>query len=239
MKRILFVAACLLLVSCKAMKGDLIINEDITLLKKKSIFSSKMEKVKIPEGSYKASLKGTSKKKFKLKIKDVNGKELSIPFVIPKGTTLPAYEGELTLSKKQTKQPYDLVIAVSTDSRSSQYTSHESCVSHYTYQTVCHWVSASTQCHDEGGHRVCRTKPSGDEVCYTTSTRRVCSTTPGYQDCNEVSTPVYGSQEVTYDSTTTTKSLVARLKDVENIKASFDHQDSKTNRSRIGATACY
>ncbi len=39
MKNILFIAACLLFVSCKAMKGNLNIHEDIILLKKKSIFS--------------------------------------------------------------------------------------------------------------------------------------------------------------------------------------------------------
>jgi hypothetical protein len=51
---------------------------------------------------YEISHNATSKKKFKLKIKDVNDKEVSIPFVIPEGTTIPAYEVELVLSKKQT-----------------------------------------------------------------------------------------------------------------------------------------
>ena len=237
MKTILCICACLFLVSCKAAKGDLDIHESITLLKKKSLFSSKLKKVKIPAGNYKATLKASSKKKIKLKIKDVKGKDLSIPFLIPENFELK--EGDVELSSQVTKQPYDLAISIAKNSNSQVYDTTESCVSHYIESRECHWVSASTSCHTEGGHEVCRTKPSGEEVCYTTSSRQVCSTTPGYTSCHNVSTPVYGSQQVTYESVTTTKTMIVRLKEVENIKATFDHESSDTNRHQLSSSACY
>ncbi|MBT5095132.1 MAG: hypothetical protein HOM21_12845 [Halobacteriovoraceae bacterium] len=221
------------------MRGEIDVHEKITVFKKGGLFSSKLKPVEIPVGKYKTTLKASSKKKFKLTIKDVNGKSVKVPFVIPAGTKVPETEGTLLLSSAETKQPYDLAIAVSTKVSGHTYTTTESCVSHYEYDTVCRWVSASESCHTEGGDEVCRTKPSGQQVCFTTSSRQVCSTEPGYEDCREESTPVYGSEEVTYDETTSTRNVIAEFKDGDIIKAVFDHAKTKSNRDRIGSGPCY
>ena len=239
MKNGLLVIVSLFIASCNSMKGDLSVHEQIILLKKKSIFSSKLKNVKIPTGNYKAKLKASSKEKVKLTIKDVDGKKITIPFMIPKGTEVPSYQGHLVLSSEQTKQPLDLSIDVKTDSSSHTYSSNESCVQGYEYETECSWIPASRSCHTEGGHEVCRTKPSGEEICYTTSEREVCESTPGHNECREIQIPIYGSQDVTYQSTTTTKNVIIELLKDETIKAQFDHTDSDTSRHAISSGPCY
>jgi hypothetical protein len=93
------IAISALLVSCKAMKGELDVHEKITLLKKKSVFSSKLKKVDIEIGKYKGKLKASSKEKFKLSLKDVvDGKDATFIFKIPKDTEIPTSQGELVIT---------------------------------------------------------------------------------------------------------------------------------------------
>lgn len=224
--------------SCKTYKGDVDIHEDITVFKKiKKGKGSK--KVTFVPGKYSGTLRPSSRTKFKLILKDEKGKSHKIPFLIEKGTKFPKKNGELLIKKETSKQPYDLAIKVSTDvSTSGEYTTTESCVSHYIHDEVCRWVPSRNVCHTEGGNRVCRTKPSGQEVCYTTSSRQVCHSEPGYNDCRTESIPVYGSEEVTYADVTTVFNIVINLVDAETIKGVFDHAKSKTKKKPIASGPC-
>lgn len=237
-KTLSVITVMLLLTSCKAMKGEMTVHENLSLNKKKSIFSKKIIKVKVPAGEYKAVIKGT-KSKIKIKVEDVGKKSPTFVFKIDESVKIPTSNGDIKIAATKTGQPYDLGVKVDTDSDSSSYDTTQSCVKYYRTETRCHWVSSSTSCSETGGGEVCRTTPGGEERCYTRPTETSCHTTPGYNSCSDVSIPVYGTEPVTVTNTTTTRNVVSELLKGETIMATFTHTKVSNSTYRSAFGSCY
>ena len=239
MRNIFGVFLCTVLFSSCNMSGDLDVNEELTLKKRKSIFTSKLKNVKIPTGNYKAKLKASSEKKIKLRITLKEDKALSFPFKIKEGTKLPESNGEVVILSKDSGQDYDLKVSVKTDTNSDYSEGTRSCVSGYRTEHVCTWVPSRQECETTGGEEVCVTRRSGERVCADQPTRTRCHTVPGHQSCRDERIPIYGSQSVTYETTTTSKSVIVRFLKEENIVAKFDHIKTDSDESVISSGACY
>ncbi len=227
---ILLLLSCLGLVSCK-MNGDLSVHDELTLLKKKNIFSSKLVKVNVPSGEYKASIE-VSKSKLKLKVKDVSGKSPSFAFKLNDSINIPSSNGETTISKNVSGQAYDVKVLVDTDVDESSYDTSESCVSHYRHERRCHRVASRRSCSTRPASRTCRTRDDGTRVCRNVPARTTCRTIPAHNVCKDVRVPVYGTQDVTVYTMTSTKNVIASLLDDQTIVAKFDHSNTSTSSYR-------
>ncbi len=104
-----------LVVSCDAIKGNLRVNEELTLKAKKTgLFASGTKEIKVPVAVYEAKLNPTSKTNINLEI-EVGGKDQKIPFKMPEGTTIPEVEGRVDILGGDNGQAYDLQANVRTD----------------------------------------------------------------------------------------------------------------------------
>jgi len=155
MKSILIILSVFLLVSCsKSMKGTMTVKVDMDFNKKAKSGSHK--EIMIPVGEYASEiiLKGNSKIKFN--IKNVDGKDQKISFMLPEGVEFPTYSGELFVESSVSGQPYDLHgIVNSRTTNSQEYSGVEGCtyrVNRYVCRTVCHTEYGQQVCHQECGY---------------------------------------------------------------------------------------
>ena len=167
MKSILIILSVFLLVSCsKSMKGTMTVKVDMDFNKKAK---SENKEIMIPAGEYASEviLKGSNKVKFN--IKNVDGKDKKISFLLPEGVEFPTHSGELFVESRVSGQPYDLRgIVNSQTSHSQEYSGVEGCTYHVN-RYVCRTI-----CHHEYGQQVCR------------------------QECNYVPVMVNGSRHVSF-----------------------------------------
>ncbi|OUR99793.1 hypothetical protein A9Q84_01835 [Halobacteriovorax marinus] len=164
MKSLVILSMALAFVSCNDLDGTFKAKKDLVFKTKKSIFSSKMVKVKVPAGEHKASIKFSSKTKMKIDIKGVDKK---IKIKLPKELSINNRNDEFFVAGEDVKQQYDFEGKIKTTyDRSSSHRGTESCT-YTTYIREC--------------EKVCRTNENGRTRC-----RRRCESVPvtnhGYQD---------------------------------------------------------
>ncbi|MFL5784566.1 MAG: hypothetical protein ACJ76H_08165 [Bacteriovoracaceae bacterium] len=239
MKKILpIVAATFLLVACDEMKGQLSVNEELTVQAKKTgLFQSGTKEAKIPAASYEAKLNPTSKTSINLELK-VNGKDIKVPFKFKEGTTIPQYDGQLDILSADSGQPYDLHADVKSETNSYDFDTTETCVAGYVPVRRCVTHPAESHCETTPARHECHTNRQGTEECRDIPETRNCVTRPSYTDCQMISEPVYGSQRVTKRNTTTRRYVVVDVLAAGKDVAQFNHSDSNTYTSTVSADMC-
>ncbi len=231
-------AFSILLVACDEMKGNLSVNEELTLKAKKTgLFQNGTKEVKVPAASYEAKLNPTSKTSMNLELK-VNGKDIKVPFKIKEGTKIPEFDGQIDVLASDSGQPYDLHADVKSDVRSYDYDTTESCVAGYIPVRRCVTHPGSTHCTTSPAGEVCRTNHHGERVCTQMPETRHCTTRPAYTDCRMIDEAVYGSQRVTKRNTTTVKNLVVDVLAAGRIVAQFNHQNTSNYTSTVDSSMC-
>lgn len=228
-----------LLVACEDIKGNLNVNEELSLKAKKTgLFQSGTKDVKVPAGSYEAKLSPSSKTSMNLELK-VNGKEIKVPFKVREGTKIPEYDGVLDILAQDSGQPYDLHADVKSDVSSYDFDTTETCVAGYIPVRRCITHPGTTHCTSMPSGEVCRTGRRGERVCTQQPATRHCTTRPAYTDCRMIDEAVYGSQNVAKRRTTTVKNLVVDVLAAGRIVAQFNHQNTSSYTSTIGSSMCY
>lgn len=247
-------AVGLLVVSCDAIKGNLRVNEELTLQAKKTgLFSSGTREIKVPVAVYEAKLNPTSKTNINLEI-EVGGKDQKIPFKMPEGTTIPDFEGRVDILGGDSGQPYDLQANVRTDVSKSNFDQNESCVAGYRPEQRCITTPASRSCRLIPAHEEChdvRVRPDRDRdgrpdrgtveirrECRTIPAREECIIRPSTTNCHIEQVPVYGSQIVNYERTTSVKHIDVDLVAAGKQVAQFNHSNTSSYSSRIGSSMC-
>jgi hypothetical protein len=253
-KLIPILAVGFLVVSCDAIKGNLRVNEELTLKAKKTgLFSSGTKDIKVPVAVYEAKLNPTSKTNINLEI-EVGGKDQKIPFKMAEGTTLPEVEGRVDILGGDSGQPYDLQANVRTDVSKSNFDQNESCVSGYRPEQRCQTTPASRSCTLIPAHEEChdvRVRPDRDrdgrpdrgtiEVrreCVTIAARENCIIRPATTNCWMEQVAVYGSQIVNYERTTSVKHIDVDLVAAGKPVAQFNHANTSSFSTRIGSSMC-
>ncbi len=254
MKKLLpLLAVGFLVVSCDALEGNLRVNEELTLKAKKTgLFQSGTREIKVPVAVYEAKLNPTSKTNINLEI-EVGGKDQKIPFKMPEGTTIPEVEGRVDILGGDNGQAYDLQANVRTDVSRSNFDQNESCVSHYRPEQRCITTPASRSCRLIPAHEEChdvRGRPERDRdgrPDRTTEVRRECRTIPAREECiirpsttncHIEQVPVYGSQIVNYERTTSVKHIDVELIAAGKSVATFNHAKTSSYSTRIGSSMC-
>ena len=254
MKKLLpLLAVGFLVVSCDALEGNLRVNEELTLKAKKTgLFQSGTREIKVPVAVYEAKLNPTSKTNINLEI-EVGGKDQKIPFKMPEGTTIPEVEGRVDILGGDNGQAYDLQANVRTDVSRSNFDQNESCVSHYRPEQRCITTPASRSCRLIPAHEEChdvRVRPDRDrdgrpdrtiEVrreCRTIPAREECIIRPSTTNCHIEQVPVYGSQIVNYERTTSVKHIDVELIAAGKSVATFNHAKTSSYSTRIGSSMC-
>jgi len=161
MKKALLTITTLLLVSCSPVTGIFKASEDLSFKGIKYV-SGWGSEVPVSAGEYQSSITMENKKTLLLKItKEGKSKPTEVRFKIPKGTSLPEYNGELKLTAKDAKQNYDLFAQVDTEfTTSMHFTGTESCTWE-TSRRVCREI-----CHIENGHQICRDECFNETVTH-------------------------------------------------------------------------
>lgn len=242
-----------LVVSCDAIKGNLRVNEELTLKAKKTgLFSSGTKEIKVPVAVYEAKLNPTSKTNINLEI-EVGGKDQKIPFNMPKGTTIPEVEGRVDILGGDSGQPYDLQANVRTDVSKSNFDQSESCISHYRPEQRCITTPASRSCRLIPAHEVCedvRVRPDRNRdgrpdreieirrECRVVPAREECIVRPAVTNCHIENVPVYGSHIVNYERTTSVKHIDVDMIAAGKTVATFNHSNTSSFSTRIGSSIC-
>jgi hypothetical protein len=239
MKRYLpLLAFAFLVVACDEMKGQLSVNEELTVQAKKTgLFHSGTKEAKIPAGSYEAKLNPTSKTSMNLELK-VNGKDIKVPFKIKEGTTLPQFEGQVDVLAADSGQPYDLHADVKSDVNSYDYDTTETCVAGYVPVRRCITHPGTTNCETRPATRECHRNRQGEEVCHDVPATRNCVTRPAYTECRIVDEAVYGSQRVTKRKTTTTRYLVVDVLAAGAPVGQFNHSNTSSDTFTVSSSMC-
>jgi hypothetical protein len=237
-KFIPLLAFTLLLVACDEMKGNLSVNEELTVKAKKAgLFQSGTKEVKIPAASYEAKLNPTSKTSMNLELK-VNGKDIKVPFKIKEGTKIPEFDGQIDVLASDSGQPYDLHADVKSDVSSYDFDTTETCVAGYIPVRRCVTHPGTTHCTTSPAGEVCHTNRRGERVCTQQPETRHCTTRPAYTDCRMIDEAVYGSQRVTKRNTTTVKNLVVDVLAAGRIVGQFNHQNTSSYTSTVDSSMC-
>ncbi|OFZ49092.1 MAG: hypothetical protein A2381_15955 [Bdellovibrionales bacterium RIFOXYB1_FULL_37_110] len=150
MKFLLIMLSFSLLVSCsKSIKGTLNVTDEMDFNKKTKLGGQK--DILIPVGEYASEIILAGKNKIKLNIRNVEGKDKKISFILPPGVEFPSYSGDLFLESSISGQPYDLNGKVrSQTTNSHEYSGVEGC-SYTENRYVCRTI-----CQIEFGQQVCR-----------------------------------------------------------------------------------
>jgi hypothetical protein len=163
MKNLVILCMAVAFVSCNDLDGTFKAKQNLVFKTKKSIFSSKMVKVKVPAGEHKAKIKFSSKTKMKI---DIDGVDNKIKVKLPKELSINDRNDEFFLAGEEIKQIYDFSGKIKTKyDQSGTHTGTESCT-YTTYVKEC--------------EKVCHTNDQGRTRC-----RRKCERVPqtnyGYQ----------------------------------------------------------
>jgi hypothetical protein len=135
---ITIIIGLVLFTSCENVKGPVEVFEKIKLKRRsKSYYFS--------PGVYAGKVKISSSKKIKLTL----GDSKKFTFRIPKGTSLPRYNGQLSLTARQVKQPYDLFANVESE------------------ETIGEERRGYEDCEYEAPVQRCSTDPQGRTRCWT------------------------------------------------------------------------
>lgn len=187
----------------------------------------------------------------------VGDKDRKVPFKIPKGTTLPGYQGQLEISSQTSGQPYDLIANVTTDTSSFESSNNESCISGYIPTQRCITTPPQRSCITTPAHQDCdgpgrggpgrggrdgRPGPGGPGAgsCRMIPERVECVSRPPITSCHIEQVPVYGSHLVTYNNVTSVKHVVVDVVVPQGAHVGqFNHSSTNTTRSPINSTPCY
>lgn len=145
MKKIISVLGILLLsTSCLNLDGNLRVHKAFNVKKRGGFLNLKIKDATLNAGSYRAKLQIKSDKKIDLEIKDVEGKNISLPIKSDDSLRIPS-DGKFAISSEKIGQPFSVVGAMNTEF-------HESPIS-YTTES-CSWTVTERRC-----EKVCTKEP--------------------------------------------------------------------------------
>ena len=150
MKKFLLIAGLLSLVSCEDFDGKFKAKKDLVFKTKKSLFSSKLVKVKVPASEYRTSINFTSTKKMKIEFQGIDKK---VKIKLPDGLSINPSNDTFYINGSEIKQIYDFDGKIeSTYTHSDQRRERESC-SYTVYERRCRQECTT----NDRGRTRCRT----------------------------------------------------------------------------------
>lgn len=145
MKKIIsLIGIMFLATSCLNLEGNLRVHEAFNVKKKGGFLNRKLKDVTLAPDTYRATLKMKSDKKLNLEIKNVDGKDITLPIKSEDEMNLPS-NGKFAISHEKIGQPFDVVGVMNTDVHVSDTT--------YAVET-CSWTETEKRC-----ERVCTKEP--------------------------------------------------------------------------------
>lgn len=139
-KLLLLLIPAFFLTACEELDGLLNVHEQFSMLNKKGV------ELNLLPGTFDSELKIT-KKKLRVKIKDLNGKDQKFYFKVPSGVVLPKYQGEAVLPNNLSGQPVDLKMVANTDTVTSDLIHDTESCTYTRRRMVCHGHRRHRDCY--------------------------------------------------------------------------------------------